>query len=97
MLEQREVLVLRRLLSRQLSPYELDAVLAEKPPDVDDALARIPDSQSPDQTMRQVLQVCFADGALEPEEYDLIVKVARCLKISDEELETLREETASSR
>lgn len=91
--EEKEFL-LRILAGAGLTPEQAEAALGE-PRDLEAVLAGLVAGTGAETLMRQVLRLCFADGVLELEEFDLIERVAERLQIDGDRLEQLRQEVSS--
>lgn len=95
-LDPAESAMLRQVLAASgLASADIDAVLQSPPPPVSTLLARIPHGQPREDVMRDVLRMCFSDGVLEFEEFDLIERVAVQLGIDEENLDRVRAEVSS--
>ena len=95
-LDPAEATLLRQILGASgLSSPQVDSVLQSRPPSVAALLALIPDGKPREDVMRDVLGMCFSDGVLEIEEFDLIERVAAQLGLDSEDLERIRAEVSS--
>ena len=91
-----EARLLEQILGRSgASAESVAAALAGPAPDLGTLLEKIPQGQPRREVMAEVLRMCFADDVLELEEFDLIDRVARQLGLSEDELETLRQEVTA--
>ncbi len=96
-LDPAEARLLEQLLGRTgFSNDDLQRALAPPGPALDDLLKSIPEGRPRREVMSEVLRMCFADDVLELEEFDLIDRVARQLGLSQEELESLRQEVTAA-
>lgn len=96
-LDDSEAELIRRLLRASKVPdAQIQASLSPPAPSLDALLANIPPGPARLDTMRLVLQMCFADDILEFEEFDLIQRAAQHMGIDEETMERLRHEAGGA-
>lgn len=94
-LAESEAAMLRQVLANQgVAAADIDAALKTKAPAVSDLINQLPGGQPREEVMRDVLRMCFSDGILEFEEFDLIERVAGQLGLNEETLERIRGEVS---
>lgn len=94
-LAEAEADMLRQVLNHQgVAPDDIEAALKVKPPSVSELISKLPGGQPREEVMRDVLQMCFSDGILEFEEFDLIERVAGQLGLNEETLERIRSQVS---
>lgn len=87
-----EATFLRRILANgQVSAEQIEGYLSRRPITLEQALGGA-EASEPEELMREVLRMCFADGVLEIEEFDLIDRVARHLGLTSDQLEGMRQQ-----
>ncbi len=95
-LDPAEAILLRQVLEASgLTPTEIDAALQPPGPSLDEVLTHIPDEKSREDVMHWVLRMCFSDGVLEVEEFDLIERVAQKLGLDQDTLDKMRDEISA--
>jgi hypothetical protein len=86
-----EATFLRRVLANgTVDAQQVESYLQKCPITLEQALAG-PAATQPEELMQEVLRMCFVDGVLEVEEFDLIDRLARHLGITSDQLEQMRE------
>lgn len=94
-LDPSEAILLRQILqSCGLAAGEIETALQKPATPVDELLKDLPGGAPREALMRDVLRMCFTDGILEMEEFDLIERVAKQLQIDDETMNRLREQVS---
>ena len=90
-LDRAEADMLRQVLAKQgLPESDIEAALKQQPPPITGLINQMPGGQAREEVMRDVLRMCFSDGILEFEEFDLIERVAGQLGLNEETLERIR-------
>ena len=74
---------------------DIESALQTQPPSTSSLIAQMPGAQAREDVMRDVLRMCFSDGVLEFEEFDLIERVAGQLGLNEETLERIRTEVSA--
>ncbi|MFN8608401.1 MAG: TerB family tellurite resistance protein [Vulcanimicrobiota bacterium] len=94
-LAEAEANMLRQVLTHQgVAEADIEAALKTRPPSVTELVNQLPGGQPREEVMRAVLRMCFSDGILEFEEFDLIERVAGQLGLNEETLERIRGEVS---
>lgn len=87
--------LLRQIFSKQgLSNHDIAEALQSRPPALASLVSQMPGGQAREDVMRDVLRMCFSDGILEYEEFDLIERLAGQLGLNEETLERIRNEVS---
>ena len=95
-LDPAEADMLRQVLSKQgIAADDIESALQTQPPPVAQLISQMPGGQPREDVMRDVLRMCFSDGVLEFEEFDLIERVAGQLGLNEETLERIRNEVSA--
>lgn len=92
----------RRLLGGVLNQLDLDdkaltevASMMSRPPELANLRDSVQDHESRREIMKVLLAMAMADGKVEISELRFLNKIARQLELTDQELETLKNETIS--
>jgi len=94
-LDPTEAEFLQRVLSGAgASPTNIESWL-QSPANIDELLCKIPGPEPRKAVMQDILRVCFSDGILEFEEFDLIERVATRLEIDEQALEVMRSQVSA--
>ena len=94
-LDPAEADMIRQVLGKQgISDSDIDQVLNWPAPSVASLISKLPGDQAREEVIRDVLRMCFSDGVLEFEEFDLIERVAGQLGLNEETLERIRSEVS---
>lgn len=94
-LDPSEAIFLRLILqSCGVPDSDIDAALQKPTIPIEQVLQKLPGGAPREAVMRDVLRICFTDGILEAQEFDLIERVARQLQIDDETMNRLREQVS---
>lgn len=95
-LDATEADLIRQILGKQgIAEADIESALKTQPPSTSSLIAQMPGSQAREEVMRDVLRMCFSDGVLEFEEFDLIERVAGQLGLNEETLERIRTEVSA--
>lgn len=92
-LDEREARFLRRALANgSVSVQEIEGCLARPGESLEEVLKEFGEQAAPEEVLREVMRMCFADEILEAEEFALIERVSNHLGLDEATLEQLRQE-----
>ena len=95
-LDANEAELIRQILGNQgIAAADIESALKTQPPSTSSLISQMPGAQAREDVMRDVLRMCFSDGVLEFEEFDLIERVAGQLGLNEETLERIRTEVSA--
>ncbi len=94
-LDPAEADMLRQVLGKQgIAAGDIETALKTQPPPIAQLISQMPGGQPREDVMRDVLRMCFSDGVLEFEEFDLIERLAGQLGLNEETLERIRNQVS---